>query len=434
VEGSELSLVKSGANGRRILLRKDDEPLEFADMLAVPWEHEGALTDMLRKEGVDEASIDATIGGFRLLKAASDDLPEDVRVVVEKLGSEMYPIVNKPLNNMDGAESGTEGPNDSPDNDLDDAPDTTSMAKAEGTPLEKADMEPDEDDDTGDHENDSDGNDVAKADLSTSGRQAMASRGTALPDGSFPIPNVGYLKRAIRAFGRAGNKPRAKAWIIRRARALGQTSLLPEGWGGSDANVKKGGTMSEGTLPVPIRKEDGSWDLSGVPEENRSFFETVLKAHDEALTDATAANTELKAQIVKEREDLAKERNLRRESEFIQKAEGYKHLVEDPNELGPVLKEIADAVSPESFATLEKALSAAEARVETGDLFKELGASNLPGGDSGGDAMSKLEKMAEELVEKSADTDMTVEKAFATVLTTPKGRELYSAYLAGGVA
>jgi hypothetical protein len=177
--------------------------------------------------------------------------------------------------------------------------------------------------------------------------------------------------------------------------------------------------MSDGTLPVPIRKDDGSWDLSGVPEENRTFLETVLKAHD----DAAAANTELKAQIVKEREDLAKERNLRRESEFIQKAEGYKHLVEDPNELGPVLKEIADAVSPESFATLEKALSAAEARVETGDLFKELGAANLPGEESGGD-----------LVEKSGDTEMTVEKAFAHVLVTPKGRELYSAYLAGGVA
>jgi peptidoglycan hydrolase-like protein with peptidoglycan-binding domain len=69
-----------------------------------------------------------------------------------------------------------------------------------------------------------------EADLSAAGRKKMAGKKQALPDGSFPIPNVTYLKKAIRAFGRAGDKARAKAWIIRRARALGATGLLPAGW------------------------------------------------------------------------------------------------------------------------------------------------------------------------------------------------------------
>jgi hypothetical protein len=69
-----------------------------------------------------------------------------------------------------------------------------------------------------------------RADLSTSGRQKMAKAGTARPDGSFPIPNVTYLKKAIRAFGRAGNKPAVKAWIKKRAAALGATKLLPDSW------------------------------------------------------------------------------------------------------------------------------------------------------------------------------------------------------------
>jgi hypothetical protein len=323
----------------------------------------------------------------------------------------MYPIINKPLNNMDDADAGTEGTNDNGANDLDDPEDTTSMAKDEDDPDEDVD-------------------DVAKRnfDRGVGGgvdRDKLPASDFAGPNRTYPIVTQSDVGDAMKLSGKAADPAAVKARIASIARRKG---LTPPG--GSDANVKKGGTMSDGTLPVPIRKDDGSWDLSGVPEENRTFLETVLKAHD----DAAAANTELKAQIVKEREDLAKERNLRRESEFIQKAEGYKHLVEDPNELGPVLKEIADAVSPESFATLEKALSAAEARVETGDLFKELGAANLPGEESGGDAMAKLEKMAADLVEKSGDTEMTVEKAFAHVLVTPKGRELYSAYLAGGVA
>ena len=67
-------------------------------------------------------------------------------------------------------------------------------------------------------------------DFNTMQRQRLAARNQALPDGSFPIRNVADLKRAIQAYGRAKDKARAKAWIIKRARALGATDLLPEGW------------------------------------------------------------------------------------------------------------------------------------------------------------------------------------------------------------
>lgn len=68
--------------------------------------------------------------------------------------------------------------------------------------------------------------------VSAAQREAWRKQGLTLPDGSFPIPNVSYLKKAIRAFGRqkAGKTAQVKAWIIRRAKALGATKLLPEGW------------------------------------------------------------------------------------------------------------------------------------------------------------------------------------------------------------
>lgn len=71
---------------------------------------------------------------------------------------------------------------------------------------------------------------AAKRDVSTKERERLAGTGAALPDGSFPIANVSDLKNAIRAIGRAKNPGRAKAHIKRRARALGATALIPEGW------------------------------------------------------------------------------------------------------------------------------------------------------------------------------------------------------------
>jgi len=61
-------------------------------------------------------------------------------------------------------------------------------------------------------------------------RDAAAHRGTALPDGSFPIENKGDLKNAIQAIGRAKDPEKAKAHIKSRAEALDATDMLPEEW------------------------------------------------------------------------------------------------------------------------------------------------------------------------------------------------------------
>lgn len=71
---------------------------------------------------------------------------------------------------------------------------------------------------------------INKRDFSAEERRRLAREGLALPDGSYPIVTVEDLKNAIRAYGRAGNKAEVKRWIIRRARALGRTDLLPDEW------------------------------------------------------------------------------------------------------------------------------------------------------------------------------------------------------------
>jgi len=77
-------------------------------------------------------------------------------------------------------------------------------------------------------------------DISTESRIAMAKKGWAIPiknskgeitGGRYPIENIGDLKNAIRASGRGtGLTDEIKNHIMKRARALGQASLIPDNW------------------------------------------------------------------------------------------------------------------------------------------------------------------------------------------------------------
>lgn len=67
-------------------------------------------------------------------------------------------------------------------------------------------------------------------DFSAERRRKLASSGAAMKDGSFPIENAGDLSNAVQAVGRASSPDAAKAHIRKRAKALGLTSRLPDGW------------------------------------------------------------------------------------------------------------------------------------------------------------------------------------------------------------
>lgn len=73
---------------------------------------------------------------------------------------------------------------------------------------------------------------LGEREFSTQSRKKLASKGEAMPDGSFPIPDVMSLKRAIKAIGRAKDPEAVKAHIKRRAKALGATDLIPDDWKG----------------------------------------------------------------------------------------------------------------------------------------------------------------------------------------------------------
>lgn len=71
---------------------------------------------------------------------------------------------------------------------------------------------------------------IFKRERSMETRRRLAETGEAMPDGSYPIVTVEDLRNAIQAFGRTDNPQATKEHIMRRARALGRTDLLPENW------------------------------------------------------------------------------------------------------------------------------------------------------------------------------------------------------------
>jgi len=71
---------------------------------------------------------------------------------------------------------------------------------------------------------------AAKRDRGMETRRRLAEAGQAMPDGSYPIVTDQDLRNAIQAFGRSSNPAATKEHIMRRARALGRTDLIPENW------------------------------------------------------------------------------------------------------------------------------------------------------------------------------------------------------------
>lgn len=69
-----------------------------------------------------------------------------------------------------------------------------------------------------------------RKDYSTKQRKQLAKKGHAMPDGSYPIVDVADLKNAIQAYGRASDPAAVKAWIKKRAKALGASDQLPDDW------------------------------------------------------------------------------------------------------------------------------------------------------------------------------------------------------------
>jgi hypothetical protein len=105
-----------------------------------------------------------------------------------------------------------------------------------------------------------------KRERSMETRRRLAESGQAMPDGSYPIVTAEDLRNAIQAVGRAKDYEAARRHIMRRARALGMTDMLPEEWTGEkfwdirDLTKGQGYTVKADSVRVG---QMVSWNSSG---------------------------------------------------------------------------------------------------------------------------------------------------------------------------
>lgn len=386
IQPGEVSLVKRGANRRRFLLAKSGE-VEFdetiAKVLDEPAKDESAWLEAVEKAGGDDevAHVAATIA------RAWEALPAEIRKAVKPQMDDM----EDENSNDDGDDAGDENGDGSQDDDE----------------LLKAAQE---------YET------VLKRDFSDDERKKLADSGAALPNGSYPIENTSDLRNAVHAIGR-GKAPHAqiKAHIIARAKALGAENELPDDW-----TVNKEDRMTETAQAVPVKKEDGSWDLSTVPEENRPMFEAFIAKQDaeaEELRKAADEQKTLAEQAIAKAEavevEIAK-------AKHIAAASGYTNLAKSADELGELLYDIAKAEKDEHLPkgtsdTLTELLKAANEAAA--DVFKEAGRVGRGTGATDHDAKVK-EKVAEI---RKADSDLTEAQAIAKAYRDDP--DLYNEYL-----
>jgi|GEM_PF-5873206 len=190
--------------------------------------------------------------------------------------------------------------------------------------------------------------------------------------------------------------------------------------------LKADGTPDYDKLPeelVPIVK--ASFQMGTKTKPLPSDFEEVLKAErdERAKLEGVIKVEQEKRELIEK--NLAEEREQRVTREWIAKAAAYADLPTTAADFGPVLKEAAEKLQPETFTKLETVLKAANEIARQSALLGEFGRIGVVGG--GGDAFEAIEKLADGLVQKSTD-GLTKQQAIDRVLKTAEGKQLYAQY------
>jgi hypothetical protein len=151
-------------------------------------------------------------------------------------------------------------------------------------------------------------------------------------------------------------------------------------------------------------------------EDEEDMMKSVPEAVREMLNKAQGEADDARAELRKEREE-------RRDAEFVAKAQSAWGLLPvDATEVGKAMRRLSDVDAPLA-ETISKALDAANAQAESANIFAEIGSAGRP---DTGDAYSKVQSMAKSLVAEGKAK--TVEQAVVDLISDDP--TLYQDYVA----
>ncbi len=151
-------------------------------------------------------------------------------------------------------------------------------------------------------------------------------------------------------------------------------------------------------------------------EDEEDMMKSVPEAVREMLNKAKVEADDARAELRKEREE-------RRDAEFVAKAQSAWGLLPvDATEVGKAMRRLSDVDAPLA-ETIAKALDAANAQAESANIFAEIGTAGRP---DTGDAYGKVQAMAKSLVADGKAS--TVEQAVVDLISADPN--LYHEYVA----
>lgn len=153
--------------------------------------------------------------------------------------------------------------------------------------------------------------------------------------------------------------------------------------------------------------------VKGIKPSDAPDPQAELAKRDQAIADA-------QAELKKRDEEIAAFKAKESAAVYIAKAKDLA-IFGKAEEFGPELQKIAGALGETDFAKFEQRLKGLVEQVKAGKLFEQIGKD----GDADADPNAKLEALAK--AHQQAHPDVTFEQAYAHVLTTPAGVEIYDA-------
>lgn len=171
------------------------------------------------------------------------------------------------------------------------------------------------------------------------------------------------------------------------------------------------------TYPAPKAKGKKEKETD---EEDEAEMKKIRKAYDDEINTLKAKNETIE-------KSLRDERDARELASWISKAQTDLGFFPGSNaeDLGRTLKALHD-LDPKMAAADFESKKKISKLMEDNELLREAGRNTTGSADS---AWAKIEKLASEIVEKSADLAMNHSKAVNKVLETPLGQNLYKKYL-----
>jgi hypothetical protein len=169
---------------------------------------------------------------------------------------------------------------------------------------------------------------------------------------------------------------------------------------------------SQTSIPVSFSKrDDGSYDLAGVPEEMKSTVEQLCKAQDVAIQKAAELEEILKV-----------ERDERLRRDYVEKAEKeFSSLPGTSVEIGLLLKSLND-LDKDAAEKVEGIFKSVNAQLESSRILEEVGS---PAVEAEVTAWGRIEKQAESMVAEGT----MASKAAAIAKVLELNPKLYQEYL-----